>query len=352
MPIYNSKDLIPFVNQLEYKISEMNESLKDWSNQKIKIINSVSKTDSNYQIAMSALVKADEALSEIGTASFSSAAQRGKRLEDTLNKLKNEMYDIAASIGGDGNGGSLTEGMFFDELNNAIASVDVTIENGLKLDYRLRELAEMSTHGANLGSKKFYMPYKYEVLIPSKKFTIQSDNGIVFVDGEVTVLNKSGDPFLDDKGKIIIGEITNKGQVELTAVPESPFVIYFPVKMTLGDIPEEFLYLFLQQIVQKNSRVMEVVLNFESVIDEVLQDIKDMKGVNWTPDYSIMKNHQQIIKESITPKGLNVEVKDGMAHVTFSCNEHPSLKHCILEKWSEEKKAFVPYDGQSGIIHI
>ncbi|MED3627874.1 hypothetical protein P4478_12485 [Bacillus subtilis] len=352
MPIYNSKDLIPFVNQLESKISEMNESLKDWNSQKIKVINSVSKTDSNYQIAMSALVKADEALSEIGTASFASAAKRGKRLEDTLNKLKNEMYDIAASVGGGGNGGSLTEGMFFDELNNAIASVDVTVEDGLKLDYRLRELAEMSTHGANLGSKTLYMPYKYEVLIPSKSFAVKSNEEIVFIDGDVTVLNESGEPFLDETGKIITGNITNKGQVELSAAPELPFVAYFPVKMTLGDIPEEFLYLFLQQIVQKNSKVMEVVLNFESSIDEVLQDIKDMKGVNWTPDYSIMKNYQNIVRESITPKGLNVEVKDGIAHVTFSCNEHPYLKHCILEKWSEEKKAFVPYDGQSGIIHI
>ncbi|MCD7910935.1 hypothetical protein KC480_05270 [Bacillus velezensis] len=352
MPIYNSKDLIPFVNQLESKISDMNESLKDWNNQKVKVINSVSKTESNYQIAMSALVKADEALSEIGTASFASAAKRGKRLEDTLNKLKNEMYDIAASVGGSGNVSSLSEGLFFDELNNAIASVDVTIEDGLKLDYRLRELADMSTHGANLGNKTLFMPYKYEVSIPSKQFVIQSNAALVFVDGEVTILNQSGDVMLDDKGKIIIGSITNEGQVELSATPKSAFIVYFPVRMKLGDIPEEFLYLFLQQIVQKNSRVMEFVLNFETAISEVLQDIKDMKGVNWTPDYSIMKNHQDVIRESITPKGLNVEVKDGMAHVTFSCNEHPALSHCVLEKWSEEEKAFVPYDGQNGIIHI
>lgn len=352
MPIYNSKDLIPFVNQLEGRINEMNSSLAEWDREKFKIISAVKKVDSNYQTAMSALVKADEALAEIGTAVFTSTASRGKRLEDTLNKLRDEMYDIAAQVGegGGGGGGSLTEGMFFDELNNAIASVDATVEDGLKLDYRLREITDMAKTGVKLSGKQLFMPYKHDVAVPVQHLFVPEEKGVTFVDGDVTALNKRGEPMLDANHKIITGTVMPSGEVTLSNVPTEPFTLYFPVKMSLGEIPDDFLYLFLEQIIQKNSRVMEVVLNFEGSIDGILQDIKDMKGVSWTPDYSIMRNHQNIVKEGITPKGLNVEVKDGMAHVTFSYNDHPHLSHFIVERWNEEQKKFLPYDGVNGIV--
>lgn len=351
MPIYNTRDLIPFVNQLEQKILDMNDGLTSWEANQYKIINSVTKLDSTQVTAMTALVKADEAMAEIGTATFKSTANRGKRLEDTLNKLRDEMYDIAATVEETGGGGDLTSGMWYKELNNAIASVDPTVEDGLKLDYRLRELQDMAVNGGSLTSKTLHMPYKHKVVVAeTATYAIPEIEGVVFIGAEVTVLDETGTPFLDAEGKIIRGEINDIGQVSLTSVPPAPYTAYFPVRMELKDIPEDFLYLFMQQVISKNSRIMEVVLTFEDKIENILTDIEYMKGVNWTPDFSIMRNHQELVKEGITPKGLDIEVKDGLAHVTFSYNDHPQLSHFVLEKWDEDLQKFVPYDGDQGIV--
>lgn len=350
MPIYNTRDLLPFVNMLEQRINDLNESVVDWSVNKFKLISAANKVDSAQTTAISALVRADEAMAEIGTATFKSTANRGKRLEDTLNQLREEMFNIAASVEGNG-GGSLTSGVFYDELNNAIASVDATVEDGLKLDYRLRELQDAAQTGMNISLKKLHIPYKYEVTNPeTASLAIPLEEGIEFVGAQVTVLDEEGSPLLDHEGKIIAGEIDEDGGVLLTAVPSRTVSLYFPVRMSFQDIPEDFLYLLLQQMIQKNSRIMEVVLNFEESIENIVTDIEYMKGVNWTPDFSIMRNHQELVKEGITPKGLDVEVKDGMAHVTFSYNDHPHLSHWICEKWDEEQQKFVPYDGVNGII--
>lgn len=351
MPIYNTRDLVPFVNILEQRINELNESVVDWSVNKFKLISAASKVDSTHTTAISALVRADEAMAEIGTATFKSTANRGKRLEDTLNNLREEMFNIAASVEGGGGGGSLTSGMFYDELNNAIASVDATVEDGLKLDYRLREIQDAAQSGISASLKKLHIPYKYELANPeTASLAVPIEEGIQFVNAQVTVLDEEGNPFLDQDGKIIVGEIEEDGGVLLTAIPPRPAFLFFPVRMSFQNIPEDFLYLLLQQMIQKNSRIMEVVMNFEDKIETIVSDIEYMKGVNWTPDFSIMRNHQELVKEGITPKGLDVEVKDGMAHVTFSYNDHPHLSHWICEKWDEEQQKFVPYDGVNGII--
>lgn len=353
MPVKNTKDLIPFVNELEIAIAKMNDSLKDWNDNKFNLMYAAERTQSIGASALSALVKADEALAEIGTASFHSAASRGKRLEDTLSKLRKEMYQIAGSATGSGTGGGeLTSGLYYEELNNAIASVDPTIKSGLKLDYRLRELQHLAKSGGSVSQKNVHMPMKFAVEKPATaSFQVPVQEGAVFVDGDVTVLSESGIPFLDAAGELISGTVSADGQVLLSAIPAQPYVLYFPVRMEIKDIPEDFLYLFMEQIVSKNSRAMGILLNFEDKIEGVLSDIEDMKGVNWTPDFSIMRNHQDLVKEGITPKGLNVEVVDGLAHVTFSYNDHPHLSHFILEAWDEDEKRYAPYDGEAGIVN-
>ncbi len=351
MPIYNSKDLIPFVNMLESKIIEMNQDVSDWAANKFKLISSSNRVDGIYANSMAALVRADEAMSEIGTATFKSTAARGKRLEDTLNKLREEMYEIAENVEGQGGGGALTDGIFFDELNNAIASVDPTIEDGLKLDYRLREIQKAASIGTTVANKNLIVAYKYEPEeISSLVVSVPEEKGVLFVNGEVTVLNQEGSPILDQQLDLITGRIDEEGVVQLSAIPSEKVTLYFPVSMKFSDVPDDFLYLFVQQMVQKNSSIMEAVIRFESSILDIIEDIDYMKGMHWTPDFSIMKNHQDIVKEGITPKGLNVEVKDGLAHVTFSYNEHPNLDHFVLEKWDEELKQFVPYDDVNGVI--
>lgn len=353
MPITNTRDLIPFVNELEEKLITINGSLADWEENKFKMLYATNKVEGLQTTATSALVRADEAMAEIGTATFDSSAKRGKRLEDTLQKLKKDVYEIAASVEGSGSGGGeLTSGSLYKELNNAIASVDATVEEGLKLDYRLRELQERATVGFNLSSKIMHMPSKHHVPEPSTaSFLVPLQQGSVFLEADVTVLDGAGSPFLDEDNTLITGKIKPSGEVLLTALPQEAFTLYFPVEMKMKDIPEDFLNLFMHQVMSKNSRVMEVVLAFENEIEDVISDIEQMKGVDWTPDFSIMRNHQEIVKEGITPKGMDVEVVDGLAHVTFSYNDHPDLSHFIMERWDEEQKRFIPYDGANGIVN-
>lgn len=351
MPVYTSRDLIPFVNNLEERINAMMESLSQWNEVKYDLVSLPKQVQTNKQNATTALIRADEAMTEIGTATFRSTEQRGKRLEDTLNKLRSEIYELAQNITGTG-GGELTEGVFYDELNNAIASVDVTIEDGLKLDYRLRELASSADIGVKTSEKELVMPYKYEMETPSQEVVIPEQEGVIFLDAEVTVLNQNGDPFLDQNNEIITGIINSSGKVVLTEIPLQPCRLYFPVQMKFKDIPDDFLYLFAQQMIQKNSRIMEVILTFEDDLKQVIDDVKYMKGVNWTPDISLMKNHQDIIREQITPKGLRVEVKNGIAHLMFSYNDSPELSHFVGECYDEETKSWIPYNGTDGIIPI
>lgn len=353
MPITNSRDLIPMVNKLEEKIEEMNLSLGDWEREKYKILNLSSKFDATSNNAMTALIRADEALTEISTACFSSTANRGKRLEDTLVQLKNEVYKIASSVGGNGNGtggGELTKGVLFDELNNAIASVDVNIEDGLKLDYRLRQLQEMALANVEKINKELYIPYKHNVDVEEESFSIIKANGVVFIDGDVSVLTSDGMPARDEYNRFVKGSITEKGVVTLSTISQKGWVLYFPVRMQFKDIPEDFLYIFLQQMVQKNSKITQILFDLEEVVQSVQEDMKSMKGASWTADFSIMRNHQDVVKEGITPKGLQVQVQDGMANVSFSYADHPHLSHFILEKWDESKKDYVPFDGKQGIV--
>ncbi len=329
----------------------MNQDINDWVTNKFKLISAANRVDGIYSNSMAALVRADEAMSEIGTATFKSTASRGKRLEDTLDKLRDEMYQIAESVESKGGGGALTEGLFFDELNNAIASVDATVEDGLKLDYRLREIQKAALSETSASNKNLIVAYKHgPEKINSLVLTVPEEKGVLFVEGEVTVLNQEGSSMLDSNLRLITGKIDENGKIQLSAIPAEPVTLYFPVSMKFKDVPDDFLYLFIQQVIQKNSSVMEAVLRFENSIEEIVEDIAYMKGVQWTPDFSIMRNHREIIKEGITPKGLSVEVKDGLAHVTFSYNEHPNLDHFVLEKWDEELKEFVPYDDVNGII--
>jgi hypothetical protein len=355
MPISNTRDLVPFVNILEEKIIDLIEGISDWESNKFQLMSSSKRVDGIHTRATSALIRADEAMAEIGTATFLSTANRGKRLEDTFKKLRSEMYEIAATVegpAGSGGGGELTSGSMYDELNNAIASVDPTIEDGLKLDYRLRELQSRVQNGIDMNEKNMHMPYKHSVENPTTaSLKVPYENGITFMDAEVTVLDEEGTPMLGANDKIITGTITQTGDVVLTAVPGKPYTLYFPVEMKMKDIPEDFLTLAMQQVIQKNSVITEIVLKFEDKIVDIVNDIEDMKGVHWTPDFSIMRNHIELVKEGITPKGVDVEVADGMANVTFSYADHPHLSHFIMERWDEEVKRYVPYDGIKGIVN-
>lgn len=349
MPVYNSRDLIPFVNELERQLLEMQEELATWSQSKGQILSSIRHIPNNTNLATSALVKADEALTELLTATYQVVANRGQRLKTLIDNLKEEMLYIAENI--DVKGESGYDERIYAEINNAVSEVDGIIEDGLKLDYRLRQITEQATKGGELSSKEFILPIVHELHEPiTVEFQIDPIEGAEFLEGEVTVLDMNGEPVIHPSGQLIHGVITENGVVTLNALPTQPVKLYFPVRMALRNVPEEIALYIMDSFNQKSSHFMRDILELKETQQKLLTDIRAMKGENWTVDFSIMKNHRDLVEEAITPKGLHTEIIDGMAHLTFSYNDHPYLSHFEIEKWDEEQKKFVPYDGNQGIV--
>ncbi len=354
MPIYNTKNIVDFVNNLESKLNEVGNITEDWGKNKAKVLTSISKIEGINVNAVQSLVKADEALSELSTATFTSAAARGKRLEDTLNKLKQSIFSAIENgdiIGIGSGGGELTGGMFYEELNNAIAEVDPTIEDGIKLDYRLRSIQEMAARGEKVGTKDMLLPQKYFLEIPKDIFVdIPEKEDQRFVLGDVTVLGEDLLPMYQND-EMITGTISEEGRVILSSIPEKPTYLYYPVQMDFLDIPQEFGYLFFDLLLDKHSPIMRSIVKIQDIIDTLSYDLDYMKGEKWTPDFSIMSNHRDFLRETLTPKGINVDVQNGQSVMSFSYEDNEMLSHFVAETWNEMTKTWEPINNNGGVIN-
>lgn len=354
MPIYNTKNIVDFVNNLESRLNEVGNITQDWDKNKTKVLNSISKIDGISVNAVQSLVKADEALSELSTATFTSAAARGKRLEDTLNKLKQSIFSAIENgdiIGVGSGGGELTGGMFYEELNNAIAEVDPTIEDGIKLDYRLRSIQEMAARGEKIGTKDMLLPQKYFLEIPKDIFVdIPEKEDQRFVLGDVTVLGEDLLPMYQND-EMITGTISEEGRVILSSIPEKPAYLYYPVQMDFLNIPQEFGYLFFDLLLDKHSPIMRSIVKIQDIIDTLAYDLDYMKGEKWTPDFSIMSNHRDFLRETLTPKGINVDVQNGQSVMSFSYEDNEMLSHFVAETWNEMTKTWEPINNNGGVIN-
>lgn len=354
MPIYNTKNIVDFVNGLESRLNEVGEITADWDSNKKKVLSGVGRIDGININAVQSLVKADEALNEISTATFTSAAGRGKRLEDTLNKLKQSIFSAIENgdiIGVGSGGGELTGGMFYEELNNAIAEVDPTIDDGIKLDYRLRNIQEMAAEGKKVGTKDMLLPQKFFLELPKDIFVdIPEVEDQRFVYGDVTVLTEELLPTYQND-EMITGTINENGRIILSSIPDVPVYLYYPVQMNFSNIPEDFGYLFFDLLLDKHSPIMRSIVKIQDIIDTLAYDLDYMKGEKWTPDFSIMSNHKDFLRETLTPKGINVDVQNGQSVMSFSYEDNEMLSHFIAETWNEEKKIWEPINSNGGIIN-
>lgn len=354
MPIYSSKDLIQFVNNLEQQVLAAEKSVASWDKNKNTITSAVGRIDGINANTIQALVKADEALSEIGGATFTSTAIRGKRLDDVIKKMKADLLRIIAEGtggGAGGGGGALTEGVFFDELNNAIADVDSTIQDGLKLDYRIREIYDMSLSGSKLSERDIYLPHKLEVPAMTS-VTTQGEviEGQRFVQGVVTVLDQNQMPVLDLNGELIVGFIDETGFITLTEVPHESVILYYPVEIDMKDIPKDFVYLFFNMLLDKTSPIMKTIVTIDETLNQIQEDLTYMKGVRWTPDFSIMRNHEEIVKEIVTPKGVHVRVENGQSVMSFSYTDNDAISHFVAEYFDEVENKWIPVNDDDGVI--
>lgn len=352
MPIYTTRasELIPFLNLLEENINEMLPLVEQWQKESGRILEGIESISLLDFKASSAMGQAGMALAELGNATAAITVQMPNRLKTLIEQIRAEMKTASENAGNSGGAGY--DARINAEIDNAISSVDEVIEDGLKLDYRLRKLQELAINGANSAKRDLVFPFSttidYE--LDEGRFQIPEMDEVIFIPGVVTVLNHDLQPIYAEDGSLIEGTIDETGLVVFNQAPNKKVKLYYPIEMNLSDAPEDFLMIFMDLMLTKNSSMYKSIAHLDTQLSGINEILKQMQGANWTEEFSIMRNQQELIKESIAPKGLDVEVKDGNAHMTFSYTDHPHLSHFIAETWDEATKSWVPYDGQFGVI--
>ena len=354
MPITNSKDIIGFVNGLEQSILALQRDIRSWNDSKEEITNSTVELSNTSTIARQTMIRADNALSEINTAVIASTALAGKRLDDTLKKLKQDIF-LAIENGdiiGIGGGGEVTSGEIYEEINNAIANVDPMVLPGLRLDHRIQEVYNLANAGASALEKDIYIPRKF---VPGEITTLTIQGDVLstekFVAGEVTVLDENALPIIGSKNELITAQIDEAGLITLSEIPLVKTVMYYPIEIEFKDVERDFLYVLMEMLLKKNNPMMQQVMMLSTNLNGILEDIEAMKGVNWTPDFSIMQNHMDIVKEAITPKGVYLTVEDGKTNLSFSYEDSPLISHFVVEKFDADSGEWMPANENGGIIN-
>lgn len=359
MPIssVSSSVLIPFVNGLEEKTQSLSVQLEDWSKNKNKVLSMASDLSTiNYRVT-TAIAQSSNALSEIANATVSVNATSPNKLRVLIDNLRKEMVAIAEATEGLGTGGGGGAGAYDERINaeidNALASVDETVPEGLKLDYRLRQLQETALNGGSAGAMKdVVFPYKHDSLsrITSFSYALPEDDTIIYKEGIVTVLDMELNPIYTSTGVQITAEVDEFGVVQFNEPPGKRVQLYYPVEMQFKDTPKEFLMVFLDLVLTKNSELYKSIASINEEMGDIAEVLRSMQGKDWTNEYSIMRNHQEIIREAITPRGLNISVDGENVHMNFSFSDHEHLSHFIGEVYNEATGQWEPYNGTDGII--
>lgn len=357
MPITNTRDVIPFVNGLEETMEKLQKDIGSWLSERQKIAGyGTDIANINFR-STGAFSRAEEALSEIGNATSGVLALKGQRLQKLIEGLKQEVRVIAEEAAANGGGG----GAFFDEritkeINNAVASVSALVPEGLKLDARIQEVADLATNGGQLGNKEIVIPVKRAILhLGDDEVTLDADPDIKYLDGEVGITTIDAGTVLTKAGKAAVAQVKaiengRKAVVTLPDIDLGQYHLFVPAEVAMHAWPREALEAVMGATISRTSGTFRKVAEFEAELAALVETVQSMQGVKWTADVTLMKNRQDIIKESITPKGLQIEAgPDGKVNVSFSYADHENLSHFVLEKMGPDE-SWVPYDGDQGIV--
>lgn len=358
MPITNTRDVIPFVNELEKDIERLTKDLGTWLAERQKVQGYSSEIAEIRFRSTGAFSRAEEALMELGNATSGVVALKGQRLKKVLEDLKKEVKVIAeeAAAGG-GGGGAFFDERITDEINNAVAGMSSLIPDGLKLDARIQQVADLAAQGGDLGNKEMVVPIKRTVqYLGQNEIILPEDADIRYIDGEVALVDETGDAVLTTQGKAAVAQVRAidggaRGVVTFPAVQLGNYSIFFPAEVELHAWPREAMESVLGATISRTSPTFRKIAEFDTQLQLIQKTMKEMQGKNWTADISLMKNHQDIIRESITPKGLHIDhIAEGKVNVSFSYSDHEQLSHFVLERLDEETKSWQPYDGEQGIV--
>lgn len=356
MPVTSSKDLIGFVNELEVQLNAVKKIALSWEANEKAVLGIVPQVKAVGMTANQAVIRADNALSEISLAVMASTKPIGQRLADTLDKLKRDIFlaiENGDIIGVGGSGGEVNAGLIYDEINAAIADVDPTIEDGLKLSYKLKALESMASSTNKLSGKRVMMPHRYIIgQVSSVDIVAEGSIHETFIKGDVTVLNDDLSPVLDENKNIITGTIDKNGDIKLSAIPKEPVRLYYPTVINFENVDEDFLYKGLETTMQKNFKMVSNIITMGTNLNKILEDIEAMKGNEWTIDFSIMSNHIDIIKEMTAPRSLQVQfTEEGQAMLSMAYLDHPYVSHYVVEKFDEDSQSWEPVNENGGIIN-
>lgn len=343
------------LNDAIFKINEMILSL-DKSTADIKEINryranviekNIVKTVNDHSGKFLSL---NQLYQEFMTVVYGVQAQNGKRLKKVLDDLKNQIISIIETMPS-GGGLDVSEQYKLDEIKFAIANVNPEIPDGLKLDYRLRNMHEQIQQASLLQSKSFIIPLKMEKdRLVDVSLQLPSSVEYTFISGIVTVVNHRLETIVLPNDQLLTGTVNDAGLIVFSGLTNEAVYLYVPVMMAFKDLPDNLFDLLNDLALQKSDPLFKDLIELEASLRHVADDLAAMKGVNWTIDHSIMDNFRRTILESISPKGLHVQVQDGVAQIMFSYQDHSNLSHFVLERWDEESQSWEPYDGNEGIV--
>lgn len=165
---------------------------------------------------------------------------------------------------------------------------------------------------------------------------------------------KDGGTVLTRAGKAAVAQIaTTNGRTAVVTLPDidlGEYNLFIPAEVAMQAWPREAIEAVMGATISRTSGTFRKVAEFEAELASLVGTIQQMQGEKWTADVSLMKNRQDIIKESITPKGLNITaMPDGKVSVSFSYAENEELSHFVLERMDANEN-WVPYDGDQGIV--
>ncbi|MBA4293736.1 hypothetical protein C0431_12310 [bacterium] len=358
MPVSNTRELVPFVNLLEEKMEKLTEDIGTWIVERQKIAAYGNEIADVRFRSTGAFTRAEEALTEIGNATSGAIALRGQRLKKTIEDLKREVRNIAEEAVSNGGGGG---GAFFDEritkeINNAIAGVSALVPEGLKLDARLQELADLATNGGDLGNKEMVIPITRTLTyLGGDVIILNEEPDTRFIQGEVGFATETGGVVLTRDGKAAVGKVQSRdggrtGEVTMPDIDLGVYQLFIPAEVAMQAWPREALEAVMGATISRTSDTFKQIAAFDAQLTSLIDTVKQMQGERWTADVTLMKNKEDIIRESITPKGLQIDMRDdGKVNVAFSYSDHPNLSHFVLERMDENQN-WVPYDGDQGIV--